>query len=280
MSKTFLTLCGFALLLVSGLFSVQHAHALSPIFSQTPFTCGPNLETYVVRGLDGREGMGIRCVKRSNGSAASTKVPAFAWYGEGSWYGSTCRYRHVGQAYLEKKDVKVLKGFASDMTGNGECADANYPGNLKIKIIDADHIQVKGAGWDEEWTRTTGVDYVPLAAPTSCGKWFDQYRAISVDTYTTKSTAKNADPTNSGLRCVMKAGPRNTTWYGVGSWEGKSYAHLATGSSKGYGSSDFCRPSDSFCADFAYGKIKRHISSKTKLPVIDGWNEVWLKIKP
>lgn len=273
MLKPLLNLFSATLLLGCSFISFQNVSA------QTPFTCGPNLETYVVRSLDGREGMGIRCVKRSNGSTTSPKVPAFAWYGEGSWYGATCRYRHVGQAYLEKNDAKTLKGFASDITGNGECADGNYAGNLKLKIVDADHIQVNGGGWAEEWTRTSGVDYVPLPTPTSCGKWFDQYRAISIDAYSKTSTAKNADPLNSGIRCVMKAGPANTTWYGAGSWNGGAYSHLATGSSKGYGASDFCKSSESACGKFEYGKIKRHLSPKLKLPIVNGWNEVWLKMK-
>lgn len=278
MLKTFLTISVLASAALGSSLFPSYAQAQANPFASS-YSCGPNFETYVVHALDSREGTGIRCVKRSNGSSSSSKVPIFAWYGEGSWYGSSCRYRHLGQAYYEKTGSTVIKGYASDFYGNGECADANYPGNLSITLVDADHIRVTGAGWNEEWTRVSTVDYVPLSAPTTCGSWFDEYRAVSTDDVTKTSSAKDAKPSHSGLRCVMKAGPRNTTWYGTGKWNDKSYSHVATGSSKGYGASDFCGANEGYCASFAYGTIKRIISTKTKLPTISGWNETWLKIK-
>ena len=109
------------------------------------FSCGPHVKTYIVKPLDKREGQGIRCVKFSEGRRGTT-IPRLAWYGEGNWGGAT--YRHVGQAIYRGSN---LVGFASDIHGNGENIQNNFPGNLKIQIIGGSTIRVTGE-WNEECT--------------------------------------------------------------------------------------------------------------------------------
>lgn len=251
-------------------------HADSAGQSST-YSCGPYLQTYVVKPLDASiAGTGIRCVKWSDGATSKSNVPVLAWYGEGTWDGFT--YRHVGQAYKlpKSKDPATYQGFASDFYGNGEYYHGNYPGSLRLTVVNDKTIRVTGA-WNEEWTKVTDVVYSPLPTPTTCGSFFNAYKAYSADDLAKKRSTKEIPATHQGLRCVLKVGPPSTTWYGVGMWDGKSYAHLVTGSSKGYGSSDFCRASGDYCGDSAYGKIRRRFLRGLNVPTVDGWNEAWIK---
>ena len=109
---------------------------------------------------------------------------------------------------------------------------------------------------------------------------FDEYHAYSIDAVRTATSLTKAAQSGKGLRCVLKTGYRSTTWYGVGNWEGKVYAHLTTGSTKGWGASDFCQSTQDYCGNFAYGSIRRRFSQAWQRPVIDGWNEIWIKQKP
>jgi len=242
---------------------------------ETPaFSCGPHLETYSVRSLDGAPGEGIRCVKWSDGTFKK-RVPVFAWYGEGNWRGYP--YRHLGQAYARNaKASNVLKGYAADFMGNGEATEGFYNGNLVVTVVDKNTIQVTGI-WDEEWTRVTAMEYQPLPAPATCGKYFDEYRAYSIAAYSRRGTAAQNAKGGQGLRCALRAGPRSTIWYGVGAWNGKAYAHLTTGSTKGWGSSDFCSAAEDYCGDFAFGTIRLRRDARLRALVVDGWNEVWIK---
>ena len=251
---------------------ITHADAVT----QPKRPCGPSMTMYRVSSPNHTSTDGIRCVKWGAGYEKDARVPVFAWYGEGRWEGA--EYRHLGQAYRKagSKDMLLLQGFASDFIGNGEMTEGNYPGNLEIKILDTNMIHVGGV-WNETWTYADKIDRTPLGPIKTCGKWFDEYQAMSMDEYAQSPQKPAPSKGHEGVRCVLRVGPRGTTWYGVGAWDGKTYSHLATGSSKGYGSSDFCATGEGFCGNVTYGGIRRRISTKWKRPVIDGWNEVWIR---
>ncbi len=216
------------------------------------FSCGPNLATYVVRPLNNRPGQGIRCVKFSNGSPNSPRTPRLAWYGEGNWYGKT--YRHMGHAFDQGR---ALQGYASDIYGNGEDINNNFPGNLNVQIINASRIRVTGA-WNEEWIRVKETAYKPLARPKTCGRYLEQYRVA--DLLPIAQGGRKGD----GLRCVLKVGPagtyapkrRFTTWFGNGQWQGNYYSHVGTRATSGVGASDICGTTfGPVCNNFAYGSL-------------------------
>lgn len=222
------------------------------------FSCGPHLRTYVVRPLDNRQGFGIRCVKFSAGQPGNT-TPTIAWYGEGNWGGAT--YRHVGQAIYRGAD---LVGFASDIYGNGENINNNFPGNLKVQILNNSTIRVTGA-WNEQWQLVNATNYKPLPRPRTCGGYFDQYTVSDL-----QGTRKGK-----GLRCVLRVGSRNTTWFGNGNWNGTTYSHLGTKGSNGYGAGDICANGfGPICNHFGYGSLKL-----TPVPggfdVTGAWSEKW-----
>ncbi len=235
------------------------------------FSCGPHLQTYVVRSLNKRSGKGIRCVKMSAGRPGKPRTPRLAWYGEGNWGGKT--YRHVGHAFYRGRR---LVGYASDMYGNGEHFKNNFPGNLKVRIINANRIRVTGA-WNEDWVRVKTTNYRPLRRPRTCGKYFDKYR---VSDLLPQPKGRNGK----GLRCVLRVGPAGTyarrryftTWFGNGQWEGNRYSHLGTRSTKGRaGASDICGTRfGPVCNKFAYGslKIKPAVGGYN---VIGAWREKW-----
>ncbi len=226
--------------------------------SQVPsFKCAPHLRTYVVKPLDRRSGTGIRCVKFSDGKPG-TAIPKIAWYGEGRWGRST--YRHVGHAFYRGRN---LVGFASDIHGNGEDTNNNFPGNLKVQISGS-KIRVTGA-WNEEWTLVRAANYKPLERPQTCGKYFDQYKVSDLA----------GSRRGSGLRCVLRVGPRNTTWFGNGEWGGNTYSHLGTRSTKGYGAGDICdAPFGPICNTFGYGSLKFN-SVPGGFNVTGAWSEKW-----
>jgi len=232
------------------------------------------MDTYTVTALDGAPGSGVRCVKWSDGSQTRRQVPAFAWYGEGNWQGNT--YRHVGQAFVGKGRPNQYQGFASDVYGNGEAYQGNFPGNLVMTVYGKDTIVVEGA-WSEKWSRVTSVAYQPLPVPMTCGSLFEEYQASDVNAYLDNERDQAVVRSGSGVRCLLKVGRTGTTWFGAGHWDGKAYAHLATGSSKGYGASDFCANNGDYCGNFRYGAIRKQYSSVHRAPVIHGWNEVWEK---
>jgi len=142
-------------LLVSSWPSAAPLQAETPVAKQPAFSCGPNLDTYVVHSSDpAATGIGVRCVKWSDGSLAH-QVPVFAWYGEGNWRGYA--YRHVGHAFARNaQEPNVYQGYAADIYGNGEQTQGDYPGNLIITIVDANTIRVTNV-WYEEWTKVSEV---------------------------------------------------------------------------------------------------------------------------
>jgi hypothetical protein len=223
------------------------------------FSCGPHVRTYVVRPLDNRQGVGIRCVKFSEGKPG-TAIPRLAWYGEGKWGGST--YRHVGQAIYRGRN---LVGFASDIHGNGEDINNNFPGNLQVQVLGGGStIRVTG-GWNEEWRLVNSTNYRPLSRPRTCGGYFDQYQVSDL------TGGRNGD----GLRCVLRVGPKNTTWFGNGNWEGSTYSHLGTRSFNGHGAGDLCGNNfGAICNTFGWGSLKL-----TPVPgginVTGAWSEKW-----
>jgi hypothetical protein len=242
------------------------------------FSCGPHLATYVVRPLDNRQGRGIRCVKFSNGSLLKPRTPRIAWYGEGNWYGKT--YRHVGHAFYKVPGAippaAPLKGYASDINGNGEDIHNNFPGNLQVKIVNPNLIKVTGA-WNEEWIRVQQATYKPLARPKVCGRYFDQYKVA--DLVPLSQGGRKGD----GMRCVLKVGPAGTyypqryftTWFGNGQWSGSQYSHIGTRSTAGVGASDICGTTfGPICNNFPYGSLK-----VTPVPggynVTGAWREMW-----
>jgi hypothetical protein len=240
---------------ISAQVPIQQDLRLTPVNN---FSCAPHLRTYVVKPLDNRQGSGIRCVKISEGKPGNT-LPRIAWYGEGNWNGAT--YRHAGQAIYRGS---ALVGFASDIYGNGENTNNNFPGNLKIQILGSSRIRVTGA-WNEEWQLVKATNYKPLARPKTCGGYFDQYR-VSDLTGTRKGE---------GLRCVLRVGPRNTTWFGNGNWGGTTYSHIGTKALNGYGAGDICANGlGPTCNTFGYGSLKL-----TPVPggfdVTGAWSEKW-----
>ena len=249
------------------------------IFAQTTTSpvasCGPFMDTYQVTSLNGVEGNGIRCVKftdRKSLRAVKANAPVFAWYGEGIW--NDCTYRHIGHAFATPKSQKnnELTGYASDIWGNGECANGNFPGNLTVKIIDRDTIQVTGS-WGEEWKRVAEMNYSWLANPLVCGDHLTSYTAYSLDDAITGNLGKFGK----GLRCELRLGKFNTTWVGFGYWGTETYSHLGTKNSNGQvGSSDFCKAGEA-CYTAAYGDLKRIPSPTLQGLIIRGWNDIWKK---
>jgi hypothetical protein len=234
---------------------IQQDLRLAPVNN---FTCGPQMRTYVVKPLDNRQGFGIRCVKFSAGKPGNT-IPRIAWYGEGNWGGAT--YRHVGQAIYRNTS---LVGFASDIYGNGENINNNFPGNLKVQIVSGAKIRVTGA-WNEEWQLVNNTNYKPLPRPKTCGGYFDQYKVSDL----------TENRQGEGLRCVLRVGPKNTTWFGNGNWGGTTYSHLGTKSVNGYGAGDICANGfGPICNNFSYGSLKL-----TPVPggfdVTGAWSEKW-----
>lgn len=231
-----------------------------PLGQTAGFSCGRHTNTYVVKPLDRRAGTGIRCVKFSEGQPGNPRIPRLAWYGEGNWNGAT--YRHVGHAFYSGSN---LIGSASDIYGNGENINNNFPGNLRVQVGGGGAtIRVTGA-WNEEWQRVRSVNYRPLPRPTTCGRYFDQYNVSALDARSGK-----------GLRCVLRVGQRNTTWFGNGEWEGATYSHLGTRSFNGYGASDICGSVfGSICNIFGWGSLRFTPVAPRGFDVTGAWNERW-----
>lgn len=228
------------------------------------FSCGSDLATYKVKSLkDGSFG-GIRCVKFVEGSP-NNSTPKFAWYGEGSWSGKP--YRHVGHAIQQPTISTKRIGYASDIHGNSEFANGNFDGNLAIEVVNPTTIRVTGA-WNEEWQKVDSLNYIPLTRPTTCGPYFEQY---SVSDLTGAKQGR-------GLRCMLRVGPRNATWFGNGSWNGSQYSHLGTLSGlNGQGASDICAKSfGSICNTFSYGSLK-FAPLTVGYDVTGSWSEKWRK---
>ncbi|WP_071191074.1 hypothetical protein [Trichormus sp. NMC-1] len=234
--------------------TLQNLH----IVQKSSFTCEPHLRTYIVKPLDNRQGFGIRCVKFSGGKSGNT-IPRLAWYGEGNWGGA--KYRHLGQAIYRGSN---LFGFASDIHGNGEDINNNFPGNLQIKVISFSTIRVTGA-WNEEWQLVKSTHYKPLPKPTTCGGYLDEYKVSDL----------NGNRQGEGLRCVLRVGPKNTTWFGNGNWGGTTYSHLGTRSLNGYGASDICAAGfGPICNTFNYGSLKLN-PVNGGFNVTGAWSEKW-----
>lgn len=245
----------------------------STVFAQVPkqgkftatqasnFTCAPKLRTYIVKSLSTGEFGGVRCVK-FNPTTSGSSIPRLAWYGEGRWGSNT--YRHVGHGFISGSKIV---GYASDINGNGEHTNANFPGNLNITIVNGYKIRVTGA-WNEEWNYTdTPVNYTPLSRPAKCGGYFDEYRVSDL------AGSRNGR----GLRCVLRVGVRNTTWFGNGDWEGTNYSHLGTRSQGGYGAADICAaPFGPTCNHFLAGSLKLTTVSGG-FNVTGAWSEKWRK---
>lgn len=234
------------------------------------FSCGRHLKTFVVRSLNQQKGQGIRCVKVTTVRRGSRRFPKIAWYGEGNWNGKS--YRHVGHAFGNRR---LMRGYASDIYGNGEYFKNNFPGNLRVRMISPSRIRVTGA-WNEEWVQVRTTQYQPLRRARTCGKFFDQYRVADL-----VSPPKGRQ--GRGLRCVLKAGPKGTyapkryftTWFGNGQWGQSTYSHLGTRLQKGAGASDICGS--------VFGPVCNHFNySSLKIkPVGNGfdvggaWREMW-----
>jgi hypothetical protein len=228
------------------------------------FNCGSHLLTFVVKSLDQRVGQGVRCVKPSDTNPRRT-TPQLAWYGEGNWQGST--YRHVGHAFGRGFS---LVGSASDIFGNGEDINNNFPNNLKVSLTGGSwsnptEIQVTGA-WSEKWIRVKNVAYTPLSRPKTCGSYFDEYNVADL------GGSRSGD----GLRCMLKVGAKNTTWFGNGQWAGSTYSHLGTRGLNGYGASDICHASfGTICNNFGYGSLKFTPVAPSGFDVTGAWSEKW-----
>jgi hypothetical protein len=229
------------------------------------FNCGPHLLTFVVKPLNQRQGAGIRCVKLSEGRPNQTRIPQLAWYGEGNWNGTT--YRHVGHAFYQGTD---LVGSASDIYGNGEDFNNTFPENLKVEVTSGtwsmpNQIRVTGA-WNEVWVRVRSVAYQPLPRPRTCGSHFDEYRVSDL----------RGDRAGAGLRCLLREGRENATWFGNGDWKGGTYSHLGTLSFNGYGASDICgAPFGPTCNTFGWGSLRFAAVASRGFDVTGAWSEKW-----
>jgi hypothetical protein len=239
--------------------------AARPIAANGSFTCGPHALTFAVRSLAPvRKGTGVRCVKISDG-IGSQGIPRIAWYGEGNWEGGT--YRHVGQAVTRRPSDVSGVGYASDINGNGEAANNNFPGTLKVSLAggtwnNPTRINVTGA-WNETWIRVSKIGYTPLERPKTCGSYFDQYTVSDLA----------GSRAGEGLRCVLKVGPKNTTWFGNGNWGGTTYSHLGTKGHNGYGAGDICdAPFGPTCNTFGYGSLDFSVAGQ----VTGAWSEKWV----
>lgn len=255
-----------------GLLGAGVASALFPTTAQASFTCGPYMETYLVRALDGRTGDGVRCVLFSEGGTSGGRIPLMAWYGEGTWGASS--YRHLGHAFGTRT---AATGYASDFFGNGENFNNNFPGNLKITTSGPgipSLITVTGA-WNEVWRRLPGRVHSgytsTLGRLRRCGSYMAQYKVSDL----------LGVRTGSGLRCILKVQPPLAdepdlaTWFGKGNWGGSTYAHLGTWSYNGNGAADVCEGSlFTFCNQFGWGSLQLN-------PVGGGfemtgaWSESW-----
>ncbi|WP_313942643.1 MULTISPECIES: hypothetical protein [Calothrix] len=259
-----LSMKSLALASMVALTTVTSAVAQIPVIknihlTQVPsFNCGPHLRTYIVKPLDNRQGQGIRCVKLSEGRPG-TKIPRLAWYGEGNWGGAT--YRHVGQAIYRGANIV---GFASDIHGNGEDINNNFPGNLNVQFIGSSTIRVTGA-WNEEWQLVSATNYQPLPRPKTCGGYFDEYKVSDL----------NGTRNGEGLRCVLRVGLKNTTWFGNGNWGGSTYSHIGTRSFNGYGAGDICGNGfGPICNTFGWGSLQlTPVGGGFK--VTGAWSEKW-----
>lgn len=234
------------------------------------FSCGRHLKTFVVRSLNQKRGRGIRCVKVSTIRRGTRRIPKLAWYGEGNWNGKT--YRHVGHAFGRGR---IMRGYASDIYGNGEHFKNNFPGNLRVTMLSPNRIQVTGA-WHEEWVQVRSTRYRPLRRARTCGQFFDQYRVADL-------VSPPQGRRGRGLRCVLKVGPQGTyapqryftTWFGNGQWGQAVYSHLGTRSFKGAGASDICGSVfGPVCNHFNYGSLQ--IKAVGNGFDVDGaWREKW-----
>jgi hypothetical protein len=260
------TLLGAAGAIFSPPATAQGAELRRPVIRPiSRFRCGPHLLTFVVKPLDQRVGQGVRCVKPSDTNPRLT-TPQIAWYGEGNWQGST--YRHVGHAFGRGSSIV---GSASDMFGNGEDINNNFPGNLKLSLASGSwanpgEIRVTGA-WNEKWVRVvTTVAYTPLSRPKTCGSYFDEYNVSDL------VGSRSGD----GLRCMLKVGAKNTTWFGNGQWEGSTYSHLGTKGLNGYGAGDICHTSFGIiCNNFGYGSLQFTPVAPSGFDVTGAWSEKW-----
>lgn len=234
---------------------------LRQISQSSNFTCGPHLQTYVVTSLSQTPGEGIRCVKFSEGQPGNPRIPRLAWYGEGIWNGAT--YRHVGHAFYRSSN---LIGYASDIHGNGENFNNNFPGNLQVQVVGGGStIRVTGA-WNEEWKLVSSTNYNPLPRLQTCGQYFDEYKVSDL----------TGSRQGSGLRCVLREGARNTTWFGNGNWGGSTYAHIGTRSFNGYGASDICGPGfGPICNTFGWGSLRLTPVAPRGFDVTGAWSEKW-----
>jgi hypothetical protein len=103
-------------------------------------TCGPNFVEFNATDITGsKSGSGIRCLLE--GSAA--------WYGEGSWDGST--YSHLG--YFFNSPGRIVAG-ASDICEPSKFNFCNNFGwdSIVMKVVRSTDFDVTGA-WSEYWQR-------------------------------------------------------------------------------------------------------------------------------
>jgi hypothetical protein len=234
------------------------------IAQQQSFTCGPNLLTFVVRPLDNRQGTGVRCVKVGEGTPGNSRLPRLAWYGEGNWGGAT--YRHLGHAFYRSRE---LVGSASDFKEN---IHNNFDQNLTVQLASGswanpNEIRVTGA-WNESWIRVNKANYKPLPRPTSCGGFFDEYKVSDLE----------GDRVGRGIRCVLKVGQKNTTWFGNGWWikAHNTYSHVGTRAFNGYGAGDICdKPFGPVCNNFGWGSLKLTDVAPNGFDVTGAWSEKW-----
>lgn len=243
------------------------------------YSCGPHMDTYTVTSLNRLQGSGIRCVSWGDRYSTDSSSPAFVWYGEGAWYTQDargvvkpCVYRHLGQA-VPRSSTSGYIGYASDMYGNGECGQSNYNGNLTLTVVDSATIRVTGA-WAEEWRLASNPLYTPLPAPKTCGRWFDNFTAYSIVDAVTGNGQEKLGASGSGLRCMLKVGPKNSAWFGNGNWGGSQYVHLGIRTNVGYGANDFCAPGQ-ICNTFAPGVLHFVNSDVLHGTIVPEWNEVW-----
>ena len=230
--------------------------------AQASFTCGPHLLTYQVRSLDGRSGIGVRCVKLN-----PSKTIGLYWYGEGYW--GQRKYRHIGGYFRAVNSWN--NSFAFDIFGNGENFNNSFP-NLGISPTPSlsappQTIRVTKE-WNEEWTlapENTVQGYTSSLDPVqNCGNNFQTYHVRG----------------GNGIFCILR---KYGLWYGEGSWSGRTYGHIGidTQNSGGGEAVDICEPARfSFCNIAKSLNITPHLKEGPPYPyvpitVTGDWNQIW-----
>ena len=256
----------FGKFIILGSLATTLAVPLTAESVQAAYSCGPHLATYEVRSRSGASGRGVRCVKWIvNNRDRSVLI----WYGEGYW--GNIKYRHIGE------NITSRVGSAADIHGNGEDAAGVFYRNLTIAPSRESvprRVRITG-GWNEEWIlQGNGVvnNYTSTLPPVrTCGR---NFRANSFIEY--RVTDASGQRSGGGVRCYIAP-----AWYGEGTWNGASYAHIgfAGGQTGEAAAFDICdRSRFNICNFFPLGSITFNPAGSST-QIRGAWNENWTPVR-